>query len=197
VSQRQQQQIAELAARLIVERGYVDWQLAKKKAATQLGFGPKTTLPKNSEIEAALATYQRTFGGQGLEQHLAALRQTAIEALTFFAQYSPLITGPTVETSATLHSRIEIHVFSDWSDAISVYLDDNQIPYQLQDKRYKTTQGDEEWLPAFSFLAGEIETLVTVFPENRRNQPPCSPVTGQAMTRWSKSQYHTSLATTR
>lgn len=189
MSQRQQQQVAELAARLIAESGHTDWQLAKSKAAAQLGLGPKAALPTNSEVESALSTYQRTFGGQDLDQHLAKLRETALEALNFFAPFSPLLTGPLVEVSATKHSRIELHVFSDWSDSISVQLDDNQIPYQLKDKRYKTTQGAEEWLPTFSFLAGEIETLVTVFPENRRNQPPCSPVTGHAMIRWTKSQY--------
>lgn len=189
MNQRQQQQVAELAARLIAESGYVDWQQAKSKAANQLGFRPNMALPKNVDIEAALAAYQRTFGGQGLDQRLHKLRETAIEALTFFAPFSALITGPTVETSATLHSRIEIHVFADWSDSISAHLDDNQIPYQLQDKHYRTTSGGEEWLPAYNFMAGEIETVVTVFPENRRNQPPCSPVTGQAMLRWTKSQY--------
>lgn len=189
MSQRQQQQVAELAARLVAESGYSDWQQAKTKAAAQLGLGPKTALPKNSEIEVALAAYQRTFGGSQLSNHLSVLRETAAEALTFFSPFSPLLTGPLVETSPTLHSRIEIHVFTDWSDSIAVHLEDNQIPFELQDKRYRTTQGDEEWLPSFSFLAGEIETLVTVFPENRRNQPPCSPVTGQAMIRWTKSQY--------
>lgn len=189
MAQRQQQQVAELAARLIAESGYVDWQQAKNKAATQLGLRANAPLPKNREVEEALAAYQRTFGGSTLSQKLTQLHQVAHEALDFFSPYSPLITGPMVDTSPTLHSRIEIHLFSDWCDNISVYLNDNHIPFQLQDKRYKTTQGNEEWLPAFSFLASDIEVLVTVFPENRRNQPPCSPVTGLPAVRWTKAQF--------
>jgi hypothetical protein len=44
-------EIAALAARMMAEDGISDFGFAKRKAARQLGAGPRDDLPTNSEIE--------------------------------------------------------------------------------------------------------------------------------------------------
>jgi len=47
--------LAQEAARIMSEQGIDDYRLAKRKAAERLGATDIAVLPKNSEIEAALA----------------------------------------------------------------------------------------------------------------------------------------------
>ena len=63
--------LAQEAARIMAEHGVGDFLIAKRKAAERLGVvDGAALLPKNREIESALAEYQRLFGGQS---HLSAL----------------------------------------------------------------------------------------------------------------------------
>ena len=55
--------LAQEAARLMAEHGIRDFLVAKRKAAERLGvIDGVALLPKNSEIESALAEYQRDHG---------------------------------------------------------------------------------------------------------------------------------------
>ena len=63
--------LAQEAARIMAEHGVQDFLIAKRKAAERLGVEDvAAVLPKNSEIELALAEYQRLFGG---ESHVESL----------------------------------------------------------------------------------------------------------------------------
>jgi len=46
----------------MAEHGIRDFLAAKRKAAERFGVVDSAVLPKNIEIEAALAQYQRLFG---------------------------------------------------------------------------------------------------------------------------------------
>ena len=54
--------IAEAAARGVVEEG-LDYAAAKRKAARQLGGGPRTPLPSNEAVEDAVRDYLVNTGG--------------------------------------------------------------------------------------------------------------------------------------
>ena len=56
--------VAQEAARVMAEHGIHDFLAAKRKAAERLGVTENAALPKNTEIEAALAEYQRLFEGE-------------------------------------------------------------------------------------------------------------------------------------
>ena len=49
-------EIAETAARLIVEEG-LEWGPAKRRAVKQMGLPPRTALPDNAVLEDAVRAY--------------------------------------------------------------------------------------------------------------------------------------------
>ena len=53
-------EIAETAARLIVEEG-LEWGPAKRRAVRQLGLPQRTPLPDNDQVEAAVREYIELF----------------------------------------------------------------------------------------------------------------------------------------
>ena len=73
----QRQHMAQLAARLMSEQGIRDFRIAKQKAAQHLGIDVRNSvLPKNSEIEAALAaTLDEPL--RDFRHTVAAIRYTA------------------------------------------------------------------------------------------------------------------------
>ena len=56
--------LAQEAARVMAEHGIRDFLAAKRKAAERFGLVDSAVLPKNTEIEAALAQYQRLFAAE-------------------------------------------------------------------------------------------------------------------------------------
>ena len=72
--------LAQEAARIMSEQGIDDYGLAKRKAAERLGATDIAVLPKNTEIEAALAAHHRLFEGDKHSTALSALRRTALQA---------------------------------------------------------------------------------------------------------------------
>jgi hypothetical protein len=58
--------VAQEAARLMAEHGIQDFHLAKRKAAERYGVVEGAFLPKNTEIEAALASYQRLLAATSM-----------------------------------------------------------------------------------------------------------------------------------
>ena len=56
------------------EHGIQDYGTAKRKAAERLGIGSEGALPRNTEIEASLAEYQRLFAA---DTHASSLGSDA------------------------------------------------------------------------------------------------------------------------
>ena len=56
--------LAQEAARIMSEHGIRDFLTAKRKAAERFGVTDGNVLPRNTEIEDALAEYHRLFGGE-------------------------------------------------------------------------------------------------------------------------------------
>ena len=73
--------LAQEAARIMSEHGIRDFLTAKRKAAERFGVTDGSVLPKNTEIEDALAEYQRLFGGTRHGETLAAQRSAALSAM--------------------------------------------------------------------------------------------------------------------
>ena len=76
----------------MAEHGIGDFLAAKRKAAERLGVEDGAAmLPKNSEIEAALAEYQRLFGGESHVDgaHRAAPRGAVGDALPVGVRAAP------------------------------------------------------------------------------------------------------------
>jgi predicted nucleotidyltransferase len=175
--------IAEEAARLIIEGGMRDYQLAKRKAAQRLGVIDRGGLPTNLEIEEAVMAHQRLFRADSQPRKLTELREAAIHAMEFLADFEPRLTGAVLSGSADEHSYVELHLFTDSSEEVAMLLMDHSIPYESGDKRLRMTPQEHRYFPTFRFLAGETPIELLVMPNRASRQPPLSPITRQAMRR--------------
>ena len=130
--------IAQEAARSIAEEGVRDYQLAKRKAAARLGVRDlHGNLPSNSEIEAALEERQRLFGGSAHGASLAMLRRAALEAMRLFEAFEPRLVGPVLAGTATAHDAVQLHLFCDTPERVSIMLLELGIPHEELERRLK------------------------------------------------------------
>ena len=102
--------IAQEAARVMAEHGIRDFLFAKRKAAERFGVTDGGMLPRNVEIEKALAEYQRLFEGANHDQSLLAQRLAALEVMEYLADFQPRLVGPVLSGTATEHKIGRAHV---------------------------------------------------------------------------------------
>lgn len=171
------------AARIMADEGIKDYLQAKRKAAQHLGAPDTRNMPTNREIQDAVVDYQRLFHADRQPQQLRRLRGLAVEAMEFLAQFRPRLVGSVLDGSAGAYSDINLHVFADTSEEVALFLMDNDIPFETQERRLRFGKDHYADLTVYRFLAdGEVVDL-TVFGEAGRREPPRSRVDGMAMAR--------------
>src|SRR5882672_2066974 len=148
--------LAQEAARIMAEHGIRDFLIAKRKAAERMGVTDvAAVLPRNVEIEDALAEYQRLLG--------AVLSGTATE-----------------------HSDVQLHLFADRAESVTIKLMDEGIPHEVTEKRVRMNAERVLAYPGVRFELDEQSIEATVFPTDGIRQAPVSPVDGRPMRRASK-----------
>ena len=177
------QAIAREAARLMIEHGHEDYGFAKRKAAERFGVTDLAVLPKNTEIEEALAEHQRLFVPEAHASELSAMRSTALEAMRLLAEFEPRLVGPLLSGTATAHNDITLHLFADTPETVAVRLMDRGIPHEFAERRFRMQRDEVEAFPAVRFTAGEHEIDATIFPRDGIRQAPPGPVDGKPMRR--------------
>ena len=176
-------QVAYEAAKLMVESGIRDYQLAKRKAAGRLGMGNSRDLPRNDEIEREREAYQRLFGDDERTRHVIALRKRALEAMRLLERFDPRLVGPVLNGTADLHSEVCLHLFSDPPEDVAMFLLDRRIAFDQGEARIRFQANAHERLPAFLLTAGEAQVELVVFSARARRRAPLSPVDGRPMRR--------------
>lgn len=180
----QRLRLAQTAAQLMYEQGIRDFRLAKEKAAARLRIdlrrGP---LPRNIEIEAALAEHRRLFGGERHDTRLYELRRAALEAMRLFADFRPRLVGDVLSGLATEHSDVQLHVFAEQSESFDLFLQSQGIPFDLTERRFRYGRGEYRHYPAFRFAAGAVGVEAVLFPLAEIRQAPDSLVDGTPMAR--------------
>jgi hypothetical protein len=191
------QAVADEAARVMAEQGIDDFLLAKRKAAERLGVVDASILPRNTEIEAALFARRRLFSGGRHEAELADLRRAALEAMRLVARFEPRLVGPVLTGTASAHSEINLHLFSDTPEAVSIELQDRGVPHEALERRLKFERDRVVTYPAFRFVAGRQPVDAVVFPLDGIRQAPSSPVDGKPMRRATVAEVEALLAQAR
>ena len=177
------QAVAEEAARVMAEQGIDDFLLAKRKAAERLGVVDASILPRNTEIEAALFARRRLFSGGRDDAAIATLRRSALQAMQFLADFEPRLVGPVLAGTASAHSDINLHLFSESAEAVSIKLEDRGVPHEALERRMRFERDRVVSFPAFRFVAGQQTVDAVVFPLDGIRQAPSSPVDGKPMRR--------------
>ena len=176
-------QLAQEAAKLIVEEGIKDFHIAKQKAAVRLHAPHTHNLPRNDEVQEALNQYQRLFKEATQPQHLLHLRKTAQRLMTFFERFDPKLVGSVLDGSAGQHSDINLHLFADPVEEITLFLIDQRIPYELESHYITLENGNAAEAPGYSLLFEDTEIQLTVFARRELHHPPRSPINGKPMQR--------------
>jgi hypothetical protein len=175
--------LAQEAARIMFEHGVDDYGFAKRKAAERLGAGDIAALPKNAEVDAALAEYQRLFAADTHTDMLNEQRRAAVSAMELLAAFQPRLVGPVLTGTATPHQEITLHLFSDSPEAVSLQLIDDGIPYRVDENRVKMNAERVLLCPSVQFEVFDFPVDATVFPRDGIRQAPLSASDGRPMRR--------------
>ena len=186
--------LAQEAARIMSEQGIDDFGLAKRKAAERLGATDIAVLPKNTEIEEALATHHRLFESHTHSSTISSLRETALRAMRLLERFQPRLVGPVLSGTASAHSEITLHLFAEGSEPVALHLMERGIPHRIGERRMRYEPDRLVSYPVVQFVAGDKEIDAIVFPINGIRQSPSSPVDGRPMRRADTAEIESLLA---
>jgi hypothetical protein len=175
--------LAQEAARIMAQHGIHDFLTAKRKAAERLGVADASALPRNTEIEDALAEYQRLFDPGGHELTLEAQRRAALHAMHWLSQFEPRLVGPVLSGTATEHADIQLHLFADRPEYVTLNLMDRGIAHEVTERRVRLDAERIKAYPGLRFAVDDRQVEATVFPLDGIRQAPVSPVDGKPMRR--------------
>lgn len=171
--------IANAAARMLVEGSAESFAAAKRKAAARFGVSDARLMPDNIEVQAAIIDYQRIFEPVEIGARVARMREQALAAMRFFADFAPHLVGPVLYGTAFAHSPIALHLFSDEVEAVSRFLVQHGIGYRLSAKTLSLGGRASETYVVFEISRGEFDFECTILPHKRLAQAPLSPLDGQ------------------
>jgi hypothetical protein len=135
--QQLRQLIAQQAARMMAEDGISDFAYAKKKAGRQVGTVDNNILPSNAEIEQELKLYNALFLSDEQPENLLNLRKSALFTMQLLERFNPHLTGAVLDGTAGLGSETHIHLFADSLKDVEMFLLNQDIPFETNEKSYR------------------------------------------------------------
>lgn len=179
--------VAVEAARIISETGQRDFHAAKRKAAQRLGIGDEMALPSNQEVDAALREHQSLFE-PGHETLLQELRNSAAQAMRYFARFEPRLVGAVLDGSADAHSAISLHVFAESNTDVVVFLLEQGIDFSEGSRILRYGTNDQREVPVIRFAADGHAFDLSVLGVDDLRQAPLDRVSAQPMRRAARNQ---------
>ena len=183
------------AARLITEGAVHDYAQARGKAARRLGIHDPASLPGQRDIEDAVREQQRLFATGDADASLRLRREAALEALGFFAAFSPRLVGPVLDGGAGPRTPVTLHLHHDDPDAIGRALDEAGIPADLATRTVTWRGGARDEALAWLFDAGGIAMEVVALPGEALRRTAASAVDDTPMRRADAAQVRALLGT--
>ena len=178
-------QIAQEAARIIIEDGVLSYQAAKQKAISSYGISKtESRLLCNEDIDDAMRQYQLIHSATKEQQHrLSQQRRVALEAMEFLEQYSPRLTGPLLADVAGKYGIVIIHLFADAAENIIITLLDANIPFLEKSHEAISLTGKLESYSRLCLQVDGIQIDLLLFPSHYlRNKPKTKGILSQLAT---------------
>src|SRR5580658_10332865 len=166
---------------------------ALAQEAARIGVAEASALPRNTEIENALAEYQRLFDPNGHELTLEAQRRAALQAMHWLSQFEPRLVGPVLTGTATEYADIQLHLFADTPEYVALNLLDRGIAHEITERRVRLDAERIKAFPGLRFAVDNRRVDATVFPLDGIRQAPVSPVDGKPMRRADAAELKTLL----
>ena len=137
-------QIAWEAARLMYVRQESEYYRAKMKAARRIykGWVKPADLPSNAEIRDEVQTMARLHEGEKRTENLCQMRLEALRVMRVLRKFRPRLIGSVMTGHVRQGSDIDLHVFSDSVEAVTLALDGEGMQYDVERKRV-LKQGQE------------------------------------------------------
>src|SRR6476646_10258603 len=137
-------QIAWEAARFMYSREESEYYTAKKKAARLIckGWVKPADLPSNVEIRDQIQMMARLFEGTERTDNLLAMRLAALAMMRRLAPFRPRLIGSVLTGHIRQGSDIDLHVFSDTSEAVTHLLEQDGLQFTVERQQVRK-QGEE------------------------------------------------------
>jgi hypothetical protein len=128
---RQQQEVAQTAARLIVEDG-LDYASARRKALQEHGEGGRRLrdAPSNEDIEDEVRAHIAIFCADSQPAELRALRAAALRWMLRLADFRPHVGGAVWRGTATRQSIVRLDLYCDDIKAPEIALLNKGVDYE-------------------------------------------------------------------
>jgi len=128
---REQQEVAQIAARLIVEDG-LDYAGARRKAMQEHGDGHRRLRdgPSNEAIEDEVRAHIELFCADTQSAELRALREAALRWMLRLAEFRPYVGGAVWRGTATRQSIVRIDLYCDDVKAPEIALLNKGVDYE-------------------------------------------------------------------
>jgi len=128
---REQQEVAQTAARMIVEDG-LDYASARRKALQEHGDGGRRLrdAPSNEEIEDEVRAHIAIFHADTQPAELRALREAALRWMLRLAEFRPHLGGAVWRGTATRQSLVRIDLYCEDTKAPELAFLNRGIDYE-------------------------------------------------------------------
>src|SRR5688572_17623437 len=187
-------QIAWEAARLMYSRQESEYYTAKKKAARQLckGWVKPADLPSNVEIRDQIQLFARMYEGDARTDNLQAMRLAALAMMRRLAPFRPRLIGSVLTGHIRQGSDIDLHLFSDTSEAVTHLLDQDGLDYTVERKQVRKN-GEERVFTHIHLVSG-FSFELTLYAADQAHYVFKSSITGKPIERASIAELEQFLA---
>jgi hypothetical protein len=181
-------EVAAEAARILATEGQHNYHAAKKKAAERIGVSERLALPSNIEVKDALRSYQALYGGAAHLDNLDRLREAAARCMEWLECFQPRLVGSVLDGTASRHSRISLHVFTDAVEPVILFLREQHVDFVQEQRQIRWFDGGHRFVPVVVIERDGVEIEMTVFDRVHLRQAPPSPIDGRPQQRASRSE---------
>ena len=108
-------------------------------------------------------------------------------------EFQPRLVGAVLSGTATEHSGVQLHLFSDTAESVAIKLMDCGIRHEVTERRVRMNAERVLACPGLRFEIDDQTIDVTVFPTDGIRQAPVSPVDGKPMRRADVGELETLL----
>ena len=192
-SSKLRRQIAWEAARLMYERQESEYFRAKIKAARRIcrGWVKPAHLPSNAEIRDEIQVIARITEGETRTVNLRQMRLEGLRMMRMLSKFAPRLIGSVFTGHIRKGSDIDLHVFSDSIDAVTLVLEDHGLFFDVERKR--VIKDGEERTFVHIHVKDEFPFELTVYPVEKLRFVFKSSITGKAIERATLNQLESFL----
>ena len=193
-NEKLRQQIIFEAARLMYSRRETEYYRAKMKAARRIcqGWVKPSDLPSNREIRDAIQRFAMTLEGESRFDNLRDMRIEALRVMRLLAVFRPKVIGSTLTGHIRKGSDIDIHVFSDSTDAVVRAMEHEGMVCDVERKEVR--KHGEQRTFTHIHVRERFDVELTVYSASQSSYGFKSSITGKAIERASLAEFEQFLA---